>query len=947
MVRLTTLGAIDARDAKGRPVRELMAQPKRVALLVLIALEGRKGPVSRDRLLAMFWPESDETHARNALSQALHHLRQALGPGVIEGQGASALELAPDRLWCDAAEFAEALERGEFALALDLYRGDFCPALFVSGAPDVEEWLEGMRGRLRRQAVAAGCTLARRLLDQGQTAAASGAARRALALSPDDEADVRTLLEVLDKSGDATGALLAFQDYARRLATELDATPEPKTKQIAESIRRRREPTEPEAPAPGQAPIAAGAERTSRWRHPGIAAALALVLGGIALVASVRRTGSTEAALPEQTVAVFPFTVRGSAGHAYLREGMVDLLTAALESVGGLRATDPRSTFAARERGDGAGSDALARRLGAGRYITGEIMGAGGRLQLRAALHAVGASRPLAGATVSGDSAALFELVDSLTGRLLANLVEGRDTAITRLAALSTASLPALKAFLEGERAMRSGLDAAAVAAFREAATLDTTFALAQYRLALSGTWSVTPGQEPAAVWADRALRNARRLSPLIRDLLTAHLAYREFRFADAERFYRTLTASRPDNVEAWLMLGETTFHSASWRGRPLLDGWEPFRRTLALDPSNVHAPLHLARIAAAEGRDPALDSLARDFAARHRDADRAIEIRALVAYVANDTAGRRAVAQAALAGDEALVSTLIQAATTYAENLEAALELVPVFTAVTRHPATRLVLARILTDVPLQGGDWDGAARRLPAGIVEREWQLESQALLASEPLVAAGPARLRALRAALEAAPRWPPMSRIETDHRDPTGAAMRDYLVGLLSVRLDDTAVVARSLAMLARSPSPGLMRMAAALRAAQARRRGDLRGALAELLRFGPIEEAAPSSLPAHWGIAERFAYADVLFALGQPGEALPLFESFHGPHDGPFAALAHLRAGETAERLGDMEHARLHYGRAVSLWRWPAEEQRTLLARARQGLARLANRRPAS
>src|SRR5262245_41161809 len=148
MFRLTTLGATDLRDRYGHAMRELLAQPKRVALLVYLTLEGTRGPVSRDRLLALFWPESDTARARNALSQTLHVLRQALGTEAIESQGSTAIQLRPGTVWCDVIAFEDALERDEVELALDLYRGDFCPTLFVSGAPDVEEWLDSHRRQL-------------------------------------------------------------------------------------------------------------------------------------------------------------------------------------------------------------------------------------------------------------------------------------------------------------------------------------------------------------------------------------------------------------------------------------------------------------------------------------------------------------------------------------------------------------------------------------------------------------------------------------------------------------------------------------------------------------------------------------------------------------------------------------------------------------------------------
>ena len=135
MLRLTTLGATDLRDRHGHAVRDVLAQPKRVALLLYLAVEGSRGPVARDRLLALFWPESNETRARNALSQALHHLRQALGPGVVASQGVHTVGVDGERLWCDATVFSGALERGEHELALDLYRGDFCKPFQVDHYP--------------------------------------------------------------------------------------------------------------------------------------------------------------------------------------------------------------------------------------------------------------------------------------------------------------------------------------------------------------------------------------------------------------------------------------------------------------------------------------------------------------------------------------------------------------------------------------------------------------------------------------------------------------------------------------------------------------------------------------------------------------------------------------------------------------------------------------------
>jgi DNA-binding SARP family transcriptional activator/TolB-like protein len=960
MLRLTTLGALDLRDGRGRPLREVLAQPKRVALLVYLAVEGSRAPIPRDRLLADFWPESDETRARNALSQSLHHLRQALGADTIVSSGAT-VSVDPALLWCDATAFADALTQGENELALDLYRGEFCPALFADGAPEVEQWLDRQRHRLRDQAFGAARTTAEALVAGGDRAGAIRMAKRALALHPDDEAEVRALLALLERAGDSAGALIAYQDYASRLAAHLDTEPEPRTRSLVEAIRARREQgSAPAAPEPavagepraGAAPLPAATLRPapaarSRIRPVHVAAAAGLLvliaLGGT--LAWPRR--QREAEPQARTLAVFPFGVRGGPGMAYLREGMVDLLSAKLDGVTGLHAIDPRSVIPAVPPGDSSprfAYPAVARELGAGRYITGEVVVVSGRVQVSGTLYDAVQRRALSTATVLGDSSAIFELVDALAGRLLADMVDGPDTTLTRLAAISTHSLPALKAFLEGEHAARAGQDARAAEAFREAATLDTGFALAQYRLAVAATWTPTPDAFDPTIWAARAARHAERLTPLARDLLTAYQAYRELRPDDAERAYRAITSSRPDNLEAWMMLGETLFHNNAGRGRSMQDAWLPFNHALALDPSNAHAMLHLARLAVAAGRKPAVDSLATAYFARYGDAGRAFEMRALVAYVSDDSAERRTIAHDAVATDDYMLGSLLAAAAAYAEDIDAARDLTAAYAVPGRLQRMRVVGRRILTDLDAAAGTPGRNDTHLPPELRDESWRLETAAMVAAEPFIPVPPERIVAIRGRLLAEPRWQALGTTTDGQDSPLGDNMRASLIARLSVRLGDSATADRYLARLSgAADAAGGRQMAAAVRAAMARARGDLPGALEALRAFR--YDAPPGGLTAlgHWGVGERFALAEVLLALGRDAEALPLYESFNGAYDLPFGAAAHLRRGEIYERRGDAARARFHYGRMVSMWRSSSPEYRELLARGQQALVRLAGR----
>ena len=123
MLRLITLGRLQL-ERDGPPNEPIHLQPKRLALLAVLALAAGDGCQQRDTLLALFWPRSDREHSRRCLRQALFHLRNELGDGVIVNRGRDGVALAPDRLWCDTAAVEAALQGRRRREALDLYAGD-------------------------------------------------------------------------------------------------------------------------------------------------------------------------------------------------------------------------------------------------------------------------------------------------------------------------------------------------------------------------------------------------------------------------------------------------------------------------------------------------------------------------------------------------------------------------------------------------------------------------------------------------------------------------------------------------------------------------------------------------------------------------------------------------------------------------------------------------------
>src|SRR5690349_8608511 len=102
----------ELRDPTG--ARVALRTRKQLAALVFLALEARARPVSRDRLVELFWPEAGKAKARHSLSQTLTALRSALGQDVVRKVGDSLqfvanLQTDLDRPDWDGADIARPL----------------------------------------------------------------------------------------------------------------------------------------------------------------------------------------------------------------------------------------------------------------------------------------------------------------------------------------------------------------------------------------------------------------------------------------------------------------------------------------------------------------------------------------------------------------------------------------------------------------------------------------------------------------------------------------------------------------------------------------------------------------------------------------------------------------------------------------------------------------------
>ncbi|MEJ2185363.1 MAG: BTAD domain-containing putative transcriptional regulator [Gemmatimonadota bacterium] len=238
MIRFLTLGTTElSGDDSPAAFPQVIAQPKRLALLAYLAVSRPGCRHYRDTLLALLWPDLDTGSARHALRQALYHLRKELGEGVVLGGNQPGVFVDPERLWCDAVAFEEALAHGRLEIALELYRGEFLPGLYADGGPDFEQWVDSVREHLQAEAVAAAWALTDQAQVAGDFREACAWARRIVALEPCDEGGGRRLIRLLAATGQRSEALQVYEALAARLKRMLGLEPVPETRALAAAVR--------------------------------------------------------------------------------------------------------------------------------------------------------------------------------------------------------------------------------------------------------------------------------------------------------------------------------------------------------------------------------------------------------------------------------------------------------------------------------------------------------------------------------------------------------------------------------------------------------------------------------------------------------------------------------------------------------------------------------------
>jgi class 3 adenylate cyclase/tetratricopeptide (TPR) repeat protein len=636
-------------------------------------------------------------------------------------------------------------------------------------------------------------------------------------------------------------------------------------------------------------------------------------------------------------LAVLPFRVN-DAELSEWREGMMDLLSTNLDGAAGLRTIDSRTVLARLEElapgeraPDLATQIAIGQRAGARYVLAGDVVALGPEVRLTADVYDTRDGASLGSGQVQGPADSVFALVDQLSIEVLKAVLEKdeEDLPDVSLARVTTSSLPALKAYLEGEAFYRRSEFDAALAAYERAVEADTTFALAYYRMGLAYGWAEKASSARAGESFEHAARYADRLPEREALFVQAGLALYRGTLDGIEPMEQAVLRY-PDDPEAWYMDGEMYVHMGQQALLPKEGIERTFGEAIDLDPRFGPAWIHYIE------------------AAFQQHADSALVAERIAAYAklaaGSDTERRFDMAQAIAFGDSATKTIAWATLDTTSMNL-ASLSLQTL-----GHPSLLEEQGRVLAVARRSAGPdpsphfyW--VFNRLQTG-------------------------RIAAVLTALEETESLPPpfdAVALYVAHsmgypvpRDRVDAALTDagamfanegfplvpefgFVISAWAAEREDWGTVDQTLRRIRASSQSSLqagdsanaayaLGVARAVEGVAAWRRGDLERAI-PLLEAGR-QEATGHELRSGINALIRTSLAEALVEAGRPEDALPYFESLS------VDVMARFRAAKLYEELGRFEEAHDGYASVAQAWAYADPEMRALAEEARQGAIRL-------
>ena len=519
------------------------AQRHRLALLALIVAAWPQ-PLSRDRAMALLWPERDLTNARRLLNLAVHVLRAALGEGAIASTG-DGLLLIPRLVRCDLHDLRAAIADGEHARVVKLYTGTLLDGFHLDDSTEFAYWLDERRTELAHAYAGALLAVASSQEKSGDVHGMVGTCRRLVSFDPHSAVYARTLMLALDAAGDRAGAIQHASEYAQRIRADLALEPDPGVTALAEHLRSAPVRQQP-VPPPGD--------------------------GG--------RSSS---------VAVLPFlSLSADPENEYFADGITEDVIAHLSKIRALRVISRTSVIPFRQRQHTVRE--IAARLGATTVLDGSVRHAGDRVRIVATLIDASTDQPLWVETYDRQLTDIFAIQTDVALHIAAALkAELSRDEHARVRREPTRNVEAYRLFLQGRRWFIKFTPEPlfrAIELFDRAIEHDAAFALAFAHIAMAYTELAEAGAMAPDIAYDRAAQAVGKALELDPELGAAHCTLghlktaRELDWEGAERAFKRAIELNPSGAEAYDLYGRLCTGLERYE-----DALDLLRRAQELDP--------------------------------------------------------------------------------------------------------------------------------------------------------------------------------------------------------------------------------------------------------------------------------------------------------------------------------------------------------------------------
>lgn len=389
-------------------VRVDIPTKKAQGLLAYLALHaGESQP--REKLVGLFWGDSEERRAQHNLRQALTYLRKSLEP--LESSplstNRSTVRLELDSARIDVLQFlslATSNVPADWLAAIEIYKGDLLDGLVIK-EPEFQSWLEAERAHLHEVFCQVLLSLAESKRQSGDLKGAVRLAQRLLTQDPLQERVHRMLMALYGEMGVREAALRQYERCRALLAEELGVEPEYDTKALYESLRGNGQGQD-RAPDPNEDQFEIFAQESTsdqptatpvinpwnHWTRVGLILGAVFVAGLLLWIrpwetdfepASLDRMAFP---LPDQpSIAVLPFdNLSNDQEQDYFADGITDDLITDLSKIPGLFVIARNSTFVYK------GKDVPIRRvaedLGIRYVLEGSVRRAGEQVRINAQL---------------------------------------------------------------------------------------------------------------------------------------------------------------------------------------------------------------------------------------------------------------------------------------------------------------------------------------------------------------------------------------------------------------------------------------------------------------------------------------------------------------------------------------------------------------------------------